>query len=55
MISHFRRTFKIFRIALSNTTSTCHMRLGALETWLVQTEMCYKCKMHTNFENFVRK
>ena len=51
MISPFKRTFKIFRIAPSNTIPTCYMRLWALEMWLIQIKMYPMCKMHTNFKD----
>ena len=50
-ISPFKRTFKIFRIAPSNTIPTCYMRLWALEMWLIQITMYPMCKMHTNFKD----
>lgn len=38
----------MYRPALSNMAATCDYR--ALEQWLVQTEMCCNCKIHTWFQ-----
>lgn len=42
-------TYPVLETWSTPVEATCHMGLWALKMWLVWTDMCCKCKIHTGF------